>query len=271
MNRIGNLFYRPTENHVGVIYRFGRFNRFVDPDRLVFTFPWIEAVLGETRLDMRTVEISLKDVFTSERIALDVDLKIFYMVDLRRVELERRTQVLRFPGEAAWDEIVRTGINDIARNSVFVTRSFDELTTQSGRSYLKQAMSAALAERVSGFGILVNTRFGVNIVNLQPNEQFRKALMEESAARSLGTAAVSRLSPLLEKVLEQKQEKAIYMLIMQIASAVAKSGEVPDVIFPSSNDYPAGGLSHESMQGSNLPSIPGLPRSPARPRSIAGD
>lgn len=271
MVRIAKLLYRPTENHVGVIYRMGRFHRFVDPDRLVFTIPILESIVQETRLDMRTCQISLQDVYTREKIPVNVEFKVFYFVDLRTVDVERRLQVLRFPSEIAYDEIVRTAVNDTARNQVFISKPFDELNSRAGRAYLKATMSSEVAERVRGFGICINPRFGANLVNLQPNEEYRQALMEESAAESLGSAAVSRLNPLLEKMLEQKQEKAIYTLIMQIASAIVKNGDVPDVIFPNPNDYPAGGLSRADGQGSVLPDIPGLPKAGRRPKSIAGD
>ena len=271
MNRFAKLLYRPTENHIGVIYRCGRFKRFVDPDRLVFTIPWFESVFKETKLDVRTAQISLKDVYTREKIAVDVEFKVFYLVDMRLVDEERRLQTLRFPTESAWEEIVRTAVNDISRNIVFITKSFDELNSEAGRAYLKTALSGAVANRVRGFGILLNPRFGVNIADLQPNEEFRKALMEESAASAQGSAAVARLDPLLERIIEQKQEKAVYTLIMQIASAVAKNGTVPDVLFPNPNEYPAGGISQGNGQGSILPNFPGFPPSSGRPKSVAGD
>lgn len=271
MNRIGNILYRPTENHVGVIYRFGRFHRFVDPDHWAGTLPWFETVEKESKLDMRTVQLSLADVYTHERVPVNVEFKAFYLVDLRLTEVERRLQALRFPTEQAWDEIVRTAINDVARNSIFIAKTFDELNSKAGRSYLKSALSEEIASRVRGFGILINPRFGVNVVNLQPNEEFRKALMEESAAGALGSAAVSRLKPLIEQFIEQKQEKAVYALVMQIASAVAKHGNIPDVIFPNSNDYPGGGIAQGNGQGSIFPNSPGFPATPGKPRSIAGD
>lgn len=267
MDRIANILYRPTENHVGVIYRFGRFHRFVDPDHWMLVCPVFESFDQETKLDMRTVEVSLKDVYTRERIALDIDFKIFYLVDLRAADEERRIQVLRFPTEAAWNEIVRTGINDIARNQVFVARNFNELVTQEGRSYLKQALSGALAQRLRGFGILLNPRFGVNIVNIQPNAEYKKALMEESAAQALGAAAAIRLAPLFESFLDHRQEKAIYALIMEIASAVIKNGEIPDVIFPAPGEYPAGGITREGGVASLLPNIPGFSPSGRKPKS----
>jgi len=271
MNRFAKILYRPTENHVGVVYRFGRFNRFVDPNRLVFTIPWVESVADETRLDMRTAQVSLQDLYTREKIPLDMDIKIFYLVDLRVVEPERRIQVLRFGSDKAWDEIIRTAINDIARNVIFITKSFEELISREGRSFLKETLSTALVERVRGFGILLNPRFGVNIVNLQPNEEYRQALMEESAAKAIGSAAAIRLGPLLEQFHEQKRDKAIFALIMQIASAVAKNGQSPDIIFPSTDDYPEGGVIQGNGKDSILPNLSGFPITSRRPKSFAGD
>ena len=266
MDRIANILYRPTENHVGVIYRFGRFHRFVDPDHWTFTWPFFESFFDEVKLDMRTAVVRLPDVYTRDRIAVDVDLKVFYLVDLRVTDAERRIQVLRFPTESAWDEIVRTNINDVARNQIFVARNFDELVTQEGRGDLKQALSGVAADRLRGFGILLNARFGVNIVDIQPNAEFKKALMEESAARALGTAAASRLSPLFEQFLEHRQEKAIFALIMEIASAVINHGEVPDVIFPAPNEYPAGGITRDGL-GSLLPNVPAFSPPGRKPKS----
>ena len=267
MNRIANILYRPTENHVGVIYRFGRFHRFADPDRWTPVLPWLESFFKEVKLDMRTAVVSLQDVYTREKVALNVDLKIFYSVDLRAAAADRRLQVLRFPSDAAWDEIVRTGINDVARNQVFVARFFEELVTPEGRSYLKQALSGLLAHRLLGFGILLNPRFGVNIVDIQPNAEYKKALMEESAAKALGTAAASRLGPLFKDFADHRQENAVFALLMEIASTVLKTGDVPDVLIPSPSDSPAGGIARSDGLGSIRPNFPGLFPSGQKPKS----
>lgn len=271
MNRFANILYRPTENHVGVIYRCSRFHRFVDPDRWAFTLPWFDTIVDETRLDMRTAIVSLTDLYTQEKVALDLDVKVFYQVDLRVVDAERRIQVLRFGSDTAWSEIIATAINDLARNVIFITKPFEDLINRDGRNFLKETLSGALAERVRGFGILLNPRFGVNIVNLQPNEEFRQALRDESAARAVGSAAAIRLGPLMEQYPDQKRDKAIYALIMQIASAVAKNGQSPDVIFPSTDEYPDGGITGGNGQGTLYPNIPGFPATPRKPRSVAGD
>jgi len=53
-------------------------------------------------------------------------------------------------------------------------------------------LSSALAERVGAFGILVNERFSVSFMDLQPNEAVQEVLKEESVAKTIGSTAVHR-------------------------------------------------------------------------------
>lgn len=138
------------------------------------------------------------------------------------------------------DEIVWTGITEVIRNQIVVSHSFAELTGSEGCSHLKQLLSSALAQGAGAFGILVNTRFGVNIMNLQTDEAFQEALKEESVAKTIGSAAAHHIRPLFEQLDHQDQPKAFIALLMQIASAVAKNEHSPDIIFPNTNDFLAG-------------------------------
>lgn len=270
MTRIMNIFYRPTENHVGVIYsRWGKFKRFVHPDEWTVLSSAFESLEKEVRLDMRTAIVTLENVLTRDRVAIDLDLKVFYSVDVREAQADRMIQVLRFPSESAWEEIVKTGVTDIARNVVVISRPFDELVTPDGMAYLKQALSSELAHRVRAFGILMN-RFAVNIMALRPNDTFQQALQEGSAARAIGNAAAERLRPILEQFKDQDQQKALRALVLQIASAVAKNGESPDLFFPGSDGFPSGGGVSKDRRSPVEPHIPGVP--PSRtPKSVAGD
>ncbi|MBI2759790.1 MAG: hypothetical protein HYX49_14095 [Chloroflexi bacterium] len=270
MTTIANIFYRPTENHVGVIYsNWGKFKRFAQPDTWTILSSSFEFVAKEVRLDMRTAKISLENVFTHDMVAINLEMKIFYSVDIRKVSEERKIQVLHFENDSAWEEIVKTGVTDIARNVTIISRTFAELTTEEGRSYLKHALSGLLANRVRGFGILIN-HFGVNIVNLQPNDTFQQALEEGSVAKTIGSAAADRIRPLFEQFSDQDQAKAFLTLVLQIAAAVAKNGQSPDIIFPNTNDF----LSGSGLGGNgHLPFGPNPQKiSPNRkPRSLAGD
>ncbi len=268
-----SVLYRPPENHIGVVYRFGRFNRFVDPDQFTLLFPPFDQVRLETRLDMRTALIALEDVYTHENIPVNVNFKVFFQVDLRRVEPERLVQVLRFPTENAWEEIVRTAVNDIVRNMVFLAHTFTELNTQAGRAFLKHTLSGEVASRVRSFGILINPRFGVNLSDLQPNAEFREALMQASAAETLGGAALARIRPLVKNIYEYNQESAVITLLMNIASAIARNGTVPDVVLSNPNENLNGGIirGDGGKGGSSLPNIPGFTNPNRKPKSLAGD
>ena len=113
-----NPFHRPTENHVSVIYRNGRFRRLLAPHR--WTFLFFEEVRKEVSMDMRTAIIPLKDVLTRDQMYVDLELKIFFSVDLQRIaDPARRLQAVRFPTEDAFEQIVRTNTNDVVRNIVF--------------------------------------------------------------------------------------------------------------------------------------------------------
>ncbi|HEX5808211.1 MAG TPA: SPFH domain-containing protein [Anaerolineales bacterium] len=271
MTTIMNVLYRPTENHVGVIYsRWGKFKRFAHPNKWTLLSSTFELVAREVRLDVRTAKITLENVLTRDKVAIDLEMKVFYSVDVRQASEDRRIQVLRFENDAPWDEIVKTGITDIARNVIVISRTFDELATEAGMRYLKQALSGALAPRVRGFGILMN-RFAVGIMSLQPNETFRQALQERSAATAMGNAAAERVRPMLDQLNDHDQKKAFINLVMQIASAVAKNGQSPDILFPHSEEF----LSEAELGRNNgrdpLSSNMRRVSPPRRPDSIAGD
>ena len=271
MTRIMNIFYRPTENHVGVIYsRWGKFKRFAHPNQWVVLSSAFECVEKEIKLDMRTAIVGLQNVLTRDRVAIDLDMKVFYSVDVRQAHADRMIQVLRFESESAWEEIVKTSITDIARNVVVISRSFDELVTPDGMAYLKRALSSELAHRVQAFGIVMNHRFAANIMSLRPNETFQQALQEGSAARAIGSAAAERLRPILEQFKDQDQQKALRALVLQIASAVAKNGESPDLFFPGSDDFLSGGGLSRDRRSPIEPHIPGVAPS-RKPKSVAGD
>jgi len=215
---------------------------------------------------MRTAKITLENVLTRDRVAVDLEMKIFYWVDVRQASKDRRIQILRFENDAPWDEIVKTGITDLVRNVIVISRTFDELATDAGLSYLKQALSGALAQRVQAFGILMN-RFAVSIMSLQPNKVFLQALQERSAARALGNAAADRVRPIFEQFNDQDQRKAFLTLLMQIASAVAKNGQSPDIMLPNLDDFLLGG-NGQAPTNSNMRRVSPSPR---RPDSVAGD
>jgi len=60
--------YRPPENHLAVIYRWDRFYGFLNPDRWTVLIPHIFSIQQEINLGKRTALLTLKDVYTKDRI-----------------------------------------------------------------------------------------------------------------------------------------------------------------------------------------------------------
>jgi len=268
MTRLKDIFYSPPENHIGVIYWMERFSRFVTPQQWALVRPF-RSVFKEICLDPRTAQIKLENVFTSDQIPLDLQLKIFYRVDPRQANQEQLIQILHFPDEA-WETIVKTNIEEIARNRAFISKVYDELFTFQGRQNLRNQLSEAVAERVKGFGVIINPLYGVAIVNLQPNGTFLHALQEQSAAIAQSEAAIRRVLPILERLGQGTMQTALQAVFVQIASAIGKNGDVPDIIIPRSNEFLYGngisGNGHNPI-GSSVQKN----SQPKRPRSIAGD
>ena len=227
------ILYRPTENNLGVIYWAGRFSRFADPNKWLMLLPWLHCVKQEISLDMQTIEISLRDVMTKDLIAIDIDLKVFFKIDLRQVSADFLPQALRIsqlPPES-WGALVRTNTTDIIRNTIFIANTFTYLMSPVGSKYLKRAISSHISDRVVRMGIVVNPRFGISIMNLQPNATYQKALQEAQSAASLGQAAIERIRPILE-ALRQQNPDAAQALLLGILAAVNKDGKIPPMVLP---------------------------------------
>lgn len=241
MTTVMKVLYRPTENHVGVIYsRWGKFKRFANPNEWTFLSSGFEEVTQEIRLDTRTAVLTLENVLTSDMVAVDIEMKAYYSVDIRKTSEDKRVQALRFEGDLAWQEIMKTSITDIVRNIVVISHTYQELATDDGLSYLKRVISGHAASRLRSFGILINNRFAVSIMNFQPNKTFQEALQEVSAAKAIGNAAVDRLRPLFEQFGDKNQDEAFHTLVMQLAAVLGRTDKLPDIAIQNSSDVSTG-------------------------------
>jgi hypothetical protein len=108
-------------------------------------------------------------VYTKDRIPVDLDLKVYYSVDLRQANPASLAQALTLSTDG-WEGLVKTNATDLSRNVVVISFTFDELNSPRGRLLLKKTLSAHLSERVKNMGVQVNPRTGVNLQNVQPNE-----------------------------------------------------------------------------------------------------
>jgi hypothetical protein len=82
--------------------------------------------------------------------------------------------------------------------------------------------------------VLINPLYGVSIVNLQPNPIYLKALQDQSAAYAISEASVLRIVPMLKQMKGVEAQDIFQLLAASIASAVNKTGDVPEFI--SSNE-----------------------------------
>lgn len=235
MFTLKDIFYRPPENHLGVIYWNDRFSRFVTQDQWALVWP-LRQLFKVIRLDPRTAEFTLSDLFTSDRVAMNMHVKVFYRVDPRIATPAQRIQVLHLPDEA-WPTIIKTNLEEIARNRIFITKTCDELFSHTSRQEIRAALSEAVGQRARNFGLIIEPSYGVAIINLQPNETYRKALEEQSAAAAQSEAAFRRLQPMMAQLTQGNMPDGLQALYLQIAAAIAKGGEIPDVIFPETPEH----------------------------------
>ena len=260
------FFYSPKENHLAIVYSdrngHARFQGFIAETESVWLGPKVltqRYVLKEHYLGPRTAHIFLSNVLSADRVHLELELKVFYKVDPRNAAPENLIQVVNMP-EAGFESIVRTNTEEKVRNDVFIRFTEDELFDPRGRKRLRTELSCRIAERVSGFGIIINPQFGVAVMNMQPNEIYQRAMQEESAARSQGNAVVKRVTPSLQKM---DVERALEVFFTHLASTVTKTDSVPNYIqmVQSGDQAPVQDQDMDPLIG-NLPEGPPPPSTP---------
>ncbi len=239
--------YSPKENHLAIVYSerhgYNRFKGFIDESQRVWLGPKFFTrlyVLKEHYLGPRTAQIHLSNVLTMDRIYLELDLKVFYRVDPRKADPANLVQVVNMPA-TGFEGIVKTNTEEKVRNDAFIRFTEDELFGLRGRKNLRTALSSLISERVSGFGITVDPRFGVAVMNIQPNQFYQQAMLEESAATSQGNAAFKRVAPTLRISAQQAQQ----LPYTHVASTMTKTGTMPSTLYmPQSSEM----IQNESEQ-----------------------
>jgi hypothetical protein len=229
--------YRPQENHLGVIYRLGRFHRFADPNEWTLLFPIADRVSHEISLYMRTAELELQNVELRDGLTVKVKFKVFFTTDLRQAAPERLLQALKFRRDE-WSEVVKTGTEDLVRNQVFLTLSYTDLAAQRVSREVKKRLSRELISRVRGFGIQLNEEYGVMPLDVQPNRVYRDAVLESKAATPVGEAALERLRPFLEVLEHVHPDTAHAAMLLHIASKISQTGQLPEIVLSPSSEFP---------------------------------
>ncbi len=221
--------YRPQENHLGVVYRFGRFSHFVKPDEWALLIPFLDKVHREVSLYMRTADMLLNRVELRDGLAVDLKIKVFFKIDLRLTNKEQFTQALKFEGPE-WPEMVKTSTEDVVRNQIFLDNNYAELIGKRKNREIKQRMSAEISARMEGFGVIINENYGVMLVDVQPNEAYFEAVQTSRAATPIGEASLERLRPVLNALNQIKHEDARTALLLELASKIVEVDTLPEMV-----------------------------------------
>jgi len=225
------FLYRPPEDHLGVIYRLGRFSRWVGPDEWEVVIPGIDEIKCPISLHLRRMEINLSDLLTQDQVPVDCKLVAYYQLDLRHAGPHFRSQALRIPGEG-WNSIIRTVLQETA-NEVIGGIALQELLTSEGRRLLKHTLSSKLAQRVQDLGLLISPRTGVSVQVLKPTDAVWRAMVDKFAAASLGEAALDRVRSILEELSRADPKLAWQALLLEWAAAVVQQGNLPQFVIAS--------------------------------------
>ncbi len=229
--------YRPEENHLGVLYCFGRFSRFVPPDEWVFLIPLVYEVHHEVSLYMCTADLSLSNIELGDGLVVDARLKVFFRTDPRLASQENLLQVLKFQG-VEWSEMVKTSTEDIVRNQIFLNLTYAQMIDFRKNREIKRLLSKEVAERMKGFGIVINEGHGVMPVAIQPNQMYQDAVQASRAATPIGEAALERLLPVLDAMKKFLPENAQAALLLEVASKIVETGQLPEIVLSPSSEIP---------------------------------
>ncbi len=222
--------YRPPENHLGVIYRLGRFDRWVDPDQYELIIPGIDTVRRPISLYFRPITIALADLQTKDLVPIECEMLVYYQIDLRRAHPEFLAQALQTP-DAAWEEILRSQVQEIAGDLVRGA-TYREIMTAEGCRRFKNRLGRILSDQARNMGIVVDPQFGISIQAIQPISTVWAAHIEQFTAPMQGEAARERIRPTLEEIDKRYPGVGRDAMFLEWAATIAKEGTdaVPRVV-----------------------------------------
>jgi len=226
--------YRPPEDHLGVIYQLGRFSRLVEPDEWAITIPGVHKPRTPISLHVRRLDADFPEVLTQDQVPVDCKLVVYFQRDLRCADAAVRTEALHIPDEG-WNTIIRTVMRETI-DEVVSCVPYHQLLTARGRADLKQALGVLVGRRVQRLGLIVHPRRGVSVQMLRPTQAVWQAMVEQSAAVSLGEAALARVRPMLQELSQLHPEISWEALLLEWAAVMAKEGTTPQVLVASGQE-----------------------------------
>ena len=178
------MFYRPNKNHLALIYSdwFGhkKLKKIVAENERVFLGPQQlthQFVAKEINLGPRTAHVSLFDVFTTECIPLEVEMKIFYRFDPRNTSQDTFFQTLENSSKDI-EEIISTNLEKIIRNDIFNQKKLESVFSHTEKRKIQETVSFRISEHLKSFGISISPSFGVSIINIQTDKEYMKTQEE---------------------------------------------------------------------------------------------
>ncbi|MBM4430953.1 MAG: hypothetical protein FJ026_11500 [Chloroflexi bacterium] len=256
-------FYRPPEDHLGVLYRFGRFARWVSPHEWAVRIPCIDKIHPPVCLQVRRLAATFHDLLTQDQVPLDCQLLVYYRIDLRRADVGFIPQALIISA-AGWNSLVESTLREIAAQ-VVGSKRLQQWLCPAGYRDLKRALGAALAVQVSAQGVIVSPRTAVSIQALKPAETILHTMTDRFTADASGEAALARVRPVVDELTRQHPELAWQVLLLEWAAAVVQQGNMPQMVLAS-----ADGLGQDRHIPDVLPAglramLQNAPASPAEP------
>ena len=221
------IFYRPTQNHLGTIYRRNQFYCFVGDEHIVTLLPFVERTGPEIDLGQRSVGLSLPELMTNECFPVDLDIKVFYTVDPRTIlDQSFKIQAIRF-SRHDWDGIIATHARDIASNQVFPAFNRQRVFSSRARQQIQESLGGRLADRVDRLGIQINPASGLSIQDLQPSERMRSAFDMDQRASLEARANAERMRALARLFDERQMPDAGMARAWQEISTLQQEGKLP--------------------------------------------
>lgn len=227
---LSNYLYRPPEDHIGVVYRFGRFYTYVNPDDYVLLFPVLDRIRAEVSRQPRIVAVDNLELETLDHVHVIAQLQVFYHLDVRRLQIVDLRSTLLAIGMSGTDELIKRAVTSLI-HSVVRGMSVPDVESFYHRRLLGELLSRRLANELSPFGLVLHTASSVSILSLHLEDRVRQAKIDRLIAPDKGEALRQRLGPVLGNVHRSLPGEGLTALLAAYAATIMENGQAPGSLF----------------------------------------
>lgn len=225
---LGWLIYRPSEDHLAVVYFLGRFERWIPQHEWTLLIPWLEHIKREINLRPQVIRIVVPRIPTQDHLELTGEFNVMFRFDPRHVADELRTTVLDL-SLVALEEAVKDKLQMVA-NDVIGRFTLEVAMDPAGYLRLGQRLSLRLAELLFPLGGVLDTMTSVSVLKLSPDASLLLAWRHKFASQVEGEADLARVAPLIAQVAGYPSRATMNILLAAYAAAIAASGQPPATI-----------------------------------------